>query len=71
MYVSTALFVEMKTPVNCCFVVRIICADNHDKRMASPPERLRTTGKNVSINTKNRGCSLIRSNTVSLIFFVI
>ena len=74
MYVFTALFVEMKTPVNCCFVVRIICAHNHDKGMASPPERLRTTGKNVYfINTKNRGCSLIRacslirSNTVCII----
>ena len=70
MCVSTALFVEMKTPVNCCLVVRIICAHNHDKRMASPPERLHTTAKNVFINTKNRGCSLIRacslirSNTV-------
>ena len=63
----------MKKLVNFCFVVRIICAHDHDKRMASPPERLRTTGKNVSINTKNRGCSLIRacslirSNTVTTI----
>ena len=77
MYVSTALFVEMKTPVNCCFVVRIICAHNHDKRMASTSERLRTTGENVFINTKNRGrsliraCSLIRSNTVCSIDFVV
>ena len=61
MYVCTALFVKMKKPVNCCFVVQIICAHNHDKRMASMSERLRTTGKNVFINTKNRGCSLIRA----------
>ena len=61
----------MKTPVNCCFVVRIICAHDHDKRMASPPERLRTTGKNVF--TKNKECSLIRvcsltrSNTICVV----
>ena len=40
--------------------------------MASTSERLRTTRKNVFIDTKNRGCSLIRacslirSNTVCI-----
>ena len=73
MYVSTALFVEMKTPANCCFVVRIICAHNHNKRMASTSERLRTTSENVFKKKKNRvcslirACSLIRSNTVYII----
>ena len=51
----TALFVEMKTPANCCFVVRIICAHNHNKRMASTSEKLRTTGKNVFIHIQKIG----------------
>ena len=59
MYVSTALLVEMKTPVNCCFVEGIICAHNHDKRMASTSEMLHITSENVFINTKNRGVRLL------------